>query len=362
MSTITEKRELVDAADAEPSAIRRKVELKDKEVVAAEYKAAVAAAKEKEKAKADAEFRNYTDSERQALVEKTYRDMHINQTMDFVKSRRAKWLKFDHAEMTILEAIELLDGLVDDSDPDSSLPNSIHDFQTAERIRQKFPGEEYDWFHLTGLLHDIGKIVALWGEPQWAAVGDTFPLGCKFSDKIVFSEQMALNADAKNPTYTTELGIYKEKCGVNNLVMSWGHDEYMYEVLVKNGATLPPAALAMVRFHSFYPWHTGGAYMQFMGEGDEDLLKWVKVRSDACAPRARGARGAPRAPPTARVPLAHTRHLPRPFPPLPPTGVQPVRPVLKVGRRAGLRGAQALLPEPARQVRHRRQAQVVGGL
>eukprot|EP00971_Amphidinium_carterae_P274830 5453373-Amphidinium_carterae.1 len=55
--------------------------------------------------------------------------------------------------------IALLDELVDDSDPDNDLPNSIHDFQTAERIRQQWPDE--DWFHLVGLLHDIGKVRAL---------------------------------------------------------------------------------------------------------------------------------------------------------------------------------------------------------
>ncbi|KAJ1624122.1 hypothetical protein T492DRAFT_882412 [Pavlovales sp. CCMP2436] len=114
-------------------------------------------------------FRNYESSERQALVERTYMLQHVNQTFDFVQSRHSKWLNFDRAEMTILEAIELLDGLVDDSDPDTALPNSIHDFQTAERIRADFPGEEHDWFHLVGLLHDVGKICALWGEQQWAA-------------------------------------------------------------------------------------------------------------------------------------------------------------------------------------------------
>jgi hypothetical protein len=81
-----------------------------------------------------------------------------------------------------MEMIELLDNLVDESDPDNDLPNSIHDFQTAERIRQQWP--EHEWFHLVGLLHDIGKVMALSdvaGDQvleQWAVVGDTFPVGC----------------------------------------------------------------------------------------------------------------------------------------------------------------------------------------
>ena len=44
------------------------------------------------------------------------------------------------------------------------IPNSVHAFQTAERIREVHPDKL--WFHLTGLIHDIGKIMAVWGEPQ----------------------------------------------------------------------------------------------------------------------------------------------------------------------------------------------------
>ena len=44
------------------------------------------------------------------------------------------------------------------------MPNSVHAFQTAERIRESHP--DLDWFHLVGLVHDLGKIMALYGEPQ----------------------------------------------------------------------------------------------------------------------------------------------------------------------------------------------------
>ena len=38
-----------------------------------------------------------------------------------------------------MEAITLLDNLIDESDPDIDLPNSVHAFQTAERIREAHP-------------------------------------------------------------------------------------------------------------------------------------------------------------------------------------------------------------------------------
>jgi inositol oxygenase len=44
---------------------------------------------------------------------------------------------------------------------------------------------------------------------------------------------------------------------------------------VANKTTIPEEGLAMIRYHSCYPWHTGGAYRQFMTEKDHELLKWV---------------------------------------------------------------------------------------
>ena len=62
-----------------------------------------------------------------------------------------------------------------------------------------------DWLQLTGLIHDTGKLLALWGEPQWAAVGDTFPVGCAFAKECVFSEQFQENPDPSHPLYRSAL-------------------------------------------------------------------------------------------------------------------------------------------------------------
>ena len=59
-------------------------------------------------------------------------------------------------------------------------------------------------FQLVGLLHDMGKIMFLWGDketgqigksdgPQWALGGDTWAVGCKIPDTVVFPEYNALN-------------------------------------------------------------------------------------------------------------------------------------------------------------------------
>jgi len=226
-------------------------------------------------------YRNYEDSSRQAEVSRTYNEMHRNQTVDFVREQHAKWLKFNKGEFTIMEVITMLDDLVDESDPDVDLPNSIHDFQTAERIRVAWP--EHDWFHLVGLLHDLGKVLALpamAGEdilPQWAVVGDTFPVGCAHAvEDCVFGESFKDNPEHNHPVYGEKNGMYAEGCGISKLMMSWGHDEYMYQMLRANGCTIPEAGLNMIRFHSFYPWHEKRAYTHFEAPEDAETLQWVR--------------------------------------------------------------------------------------
>jgi inositol oxygenase len=173
--------------------------------------------------------------------------------------------------MGIWEALDFLNTLVDDSDPDTDLSQIEHLMQTSEAIRAAGkPG----WFVLTGLIHDLGKILCLFGEPQWAVVGDTFPVGCAYSDKIIYPEFFAENPDSRNPIYQTRCGIYEEGCGLDKVHLSWGHDEYLYRV-VKD--YLPEEALYMIRYHSFYPAHREGAYGYLMNEHDRAMFTWVKA-------------------------------------------------------------------------------------
>jgi len=224
-------------------------------------------------------FRDYSVDENDPIkerVRRTYRQMHLNQTVDFVKGRHDDWLQFNHFTATVREALEKLNDLVDESDPDIDLPNIVHAFQAAERARAEYP--ELDWLHLIALVHDLGKVMAFYDEPQWAVVGDTFPVGCLWSDNIVYrGDSFIDNPDGDDARYNTQLGMYQRHCGIQNLMMSWGHDEYMYRVLKHNNATLPDMACNIIRYHSFYPWHTSGDYAHFEKDGDEEIKKWVNI-------------------------------------------------------------------------------------
>jgi len=129
----------------------------------------------------------------------------------------------------------------------------------------------------------------------------------------VYHKYFVHNRDSKRPEFASGTGIYQPGCGFRNVIMSWGHDEYMYQVIfcfyyffvprpggrgkqeegcveieesdnrllskvcMQNKSTLPEKALYIIRFHSFYPFHQGGAYKDLMDDTDREMLHWVKV-------------------------------------------------------------------------------------
>jgi inositol oxygenase len=216
------------------------------------------------------EFRNYA-AEQTDTVKEFYRLNHTHQSYDFVLRKKTDFLQFNKKEMPIWSAFDFLNELVDDSDPDTDLDQMQHLLQTSEAIRND---GHPDWMVLVGLIHDMGKVLCLFGEPQWSVVGDTFPVGCAYSDKIVYPEFFKNNPDYNHEVYSQKFGVYKPNCGLKNVHMSWGHDEYVYHMMKDY---LPEEGLYMLRYHSFYSQHRENAYAHLMDEHDHEMFKWVKL-------------------------------------------------------------------------------------
>ncbi len=130
-------------------------------------------------------------------------------------------------------------------------------------------------------------------------------MGCRIPDRAVLPHLNSLNPDMADPVYSTPTGMYTPGCGLDNVKFAWGHDEYMYRMLLHNKASIPREGLAMIRcvsapcalewpvdpygssfspwlldfpmcsLHSCYPWHREGAYRELMNADDEEALKWV---------------------------------------------------------------------------------------
>lgn len=276
-------------------------------------------------------FRNYTDSQFQDRVERTYKDMQINQTLTYVKTKKAQYFELSHGKQNIYELFNRLEIIHDESDPDNDLPQIEHAYQTAEAVFNKLLQNEsklkedllirslfrehewnsvpdnwksyyldkktinklykeiidWSWFPLVGFIHDLGKIMALkeyGGLPQWSVVGDTYPVGCPFAEANVFYNKeyykQCIDYNQFNTLTDTTFGIYAKGCGFDIVEMSFGHDEYIYKI-AKQSSKIPAVGLYVLRYHSFYPWHTpqngGIAYQELASKKDWNLLPLLKA-------------------------------------------------------------------------------------
>ncbi|KAG8216972.1 DUF706-domain-containing protein [Butyriboletus roseoflavus] len=201
-------------------------------------------------------------------VKAFYKEQHEKQTVAFNIKARVDFKSRKRARMSIWQAMEMLNTLVDDSDPDvsgifegfvihclpasqTSLSQIDHLLQTAEAIRRDGKPE---WMQVTGLIHDLGKLLYFFGsEGQWDVVGDTFVVGCAFSDKNIYPETFVGNPDNYDAVYSTKCGIYEAHCGLDNVMLSWGHDE---------------------RIGS---WHREGAYTHLTNAKDVRALEAVRA-------------------------------------------------------------------------------------
>lgn len=193
--------------------------------------------------KEKSQFRQYHTAS--PSIRAFYHEQHTKQTVAYNLRARNLFHSTIRAEMSIWDAMEKLNKLIDDSDPDTSLSQIEHLLQSAEAIRRDGRPR---WMQCVGLIHDLGKLLYFYGaQGQWDVVGDTFPVGVRFSEANVLGrESFKDNEDFGHGVYDSEEGIYVKGGGLGQLMLSWGHDEYLYEV-VRGQSTLPEEGLAMIR-------------------------------------------------------------------------------------------------------------------
>ena len=205
-------------------------------------------------------FRNYKSGSDN--VEQTYKSMLENQTLDYVTNINSSLSMSKPAIYDIWDIIDKLESIVDDSDPDTSLPQIYHAYQTAKVISQKYISDkgsfihypikllfslsewrsipnkykqmynttinnlynhikEWDWLILVGFIHDLGKILLLidFGQlPQWAVVGDTFPLGHKLDTNYVFyNKNYHKNKTTNNAQQPKIITANSQNCQLQNI-------------------------------------------------------------------------------------------------------------------------------------------------
>ena len=267
-------------------------------------------------------YRDYDNNNSNVL--KLYKNMHTEQTYQ-KKIDFSNQLKYDKS-FYITDIFPKLNQVVDSSDPDAEFPQIFHGYQTAESIKNNyfinnnlksikikdiFTEEDWNtlptkyknlynttitqlydhikdwkWLILIGLIHDLGKVLVLkeFGNyPEWFSVGDIYPLGCKFSSSNIYynNDFYKLCPDYNNTLYQSSIGIYTNNCGFDNVEMTFSHDYYLSNILQKSKTNLPYEAIYIIKYHSFYPWHTPNnnirGYLELASEKDWYYLPLLKL-------------------------------------------------------------------------------------
>ena len=128
-----------------------------------------------EKKNKEKSFRDYSSCNES--VKECYRKQRQYQYYEKTKQKREKYCTFERKD-SFWNLFDRLN-IIDNSDPDINLSNHHHLFQTAEGIRK---AGHPKWMQLVGLIHDLGKIMYLFGDEkdgtsekeQWALVGDIY--------------------------------------------------------------------------------------------------------------------------------------------------------------------------------------------
>ena len=178
------------------------------------------------------QFRQYESASDR--VKNFYLEQHTKQTVAYNLKARNAFQNKTRAEMSIWAAMERLNTLIDESDPDTELGQIEHLLQSAEAMRRD---GQPRWMQLTGLIHDLGKLLFFFdAEGQWDVVGDTFAVGCAFDDRIIYGQKsFSANPDLNDPTYSTKFGIYTPGCGLDKVMISW----VMMSISITSSRTSP---------------------------------------------------------------------------------------------------------------------------
>lgn len=242
----------------------------------------------------ESKFRHYADNDAVRII---YENIYQNQTISYVKEQLSKCdAPLFSRPFTVNEILKLLDSIIDESDPDTKSSQTIHALQAYTamidmkdtEIKSLFNIDEWnelpthiqelykgtiklpDYMPLIALIHDFGKVLCVLNYPQWSVVGDTFAVGLPLESCHPYSNLYKISKELD----------YDKKCGLSNILISFGHDEYMAKVLERSNTLLPPEAIYLIRFHSLYSWHTPcgkRAYTQYASQMDWDLLPLLKI-------------------------------------------------------------------------------------
>lgn len=125
---------------------------------------------------------------------------------------------------------------------------------------------------------------------DWTICGNSRVVGCAAPSDTAYGEFRVRNDDDEDVRFATLNGIYQPHCGFDHVLMTWTGPEYMYHMLKFNGVDIPDEGLHMLRYFTFYDWHTVNHYSSLANDDDVDMKSFVADFHEVWQNASRGLR------------------------------------------------------------------------
>jgi len=214
-----------------------------------------------------------------------YKQSWARQSLDYVLKMREQYSGFRLHKMNISKALNLMKNLpchcfkIKSENVSNNQEVSIRTFLFTMAEEARLCGHP-DWFQLVALIHDLGRVIKVidassFQDYDWTIAIMSRVVGCNPSRSTSFKEFSYLRSDSHDSRYNTDLGIYHEGCGIENLLLTWTGQEYLHSMLKHNKVDIPYEGLSIIRYFLLNEWHTHSEFQEFQSLDDEGLKSLV---------------------------------------------------------------------------------------
>ncbi len=168
--------------------------------------------------KSQEEFRQYDETANPGVAE-FYRLNHQYQTHDYVMDKEKEYFGLKRGMKSIWESSGV-------SEHAGGRQRSGYGPDADRAPAADLGGDPQGWASEVVCADRLHPRPGQGALPAWRTTvgcrGRYLPVGCAYSDQIVFPEYFKANPDLHHPVYSAKYGIYEPNCGLDNVHMSFG--------------------------------------------------------------------------------------------------------------------------------------------